>query len=62
MGLNQAHNEVFYHFLESRLYVLLEIAYNDSLQQCLTSSGCKTHEKNFLGPNVGQTGENQAQN
>ena len=35
------------------LLVFLEIAYNDSLQQCITSSKGKTHEKNFGGPNLG---------
>ena len=32
------------------LNVLLEIEYSDSLGQCLTSSGGKTHTKKF-GPN-----------
>ena len=63
MGLNQAQNEVFHHFLEFGLYVFLEFAYNDSFQQYLTSSRGKTHEKNFgaqiwakqtkLGPKLG---------
>ena len=48
MGLNQAKNEVSRHLLEFRSYVFLEIAYNDSLRQYLTSSRGKTHEK--LGP------------
>ena len=34
-------------FLEFGSLVFLEIAYNDSSQQCLTSSRSKTHEKNF---------------
>ena len=35
--------------------VFLELAYNDSLQQCLTSSTCKIHEK-ILGPKFGSKG------
>ena len=42
--------KVFRHFLKFGSLVLLEIAYNDSLQQYLTSSGGRTHEKN-LGQN-----------
>ena len=33
--------------------VFLEIEYNDSLQQFITSSRGKTHEKKFWGPNLG---------
>ena len=44
-GLNQALNKVFCHFLKFSSLVFLEISYNDSLQQCLTPSGGKTHEK-----------------
>ena len=47
MGLNQAQNEVFPHLLEFGSYVFLEIAYNDSLLQCLTSSGSKIRKKSF---------------
>ena len=46
-GLNQVQNEVFRHFPEFESLVFLEIAYSDTLQQCLTSSGGKTHEKSF---------------
>ena len=42
MDLNHAQNEIFRHFLEFGSYVFLEIAYNDSLRQCLTSSRGKT--------------------
>ena len=42
MDLNEAQNEVFRYFLEFGSYVFLEIGYNDSLQQCLTSSRDKT--------------------
>ena len=34
-------------FFEFGSYVFLEIAYNDSLQQCLTSSRCKSHPPNL---------------
>ena len=40
-------------FLEFESLVFLEIKYDDSLQQCLTSSRGKTHEKYFWGPNLG---------
>ena len=46
-GLNQAQNEVFRHFFEFGILVFLEIAYNDSLQQCLTFSRIKLTKKNF---------------
>ena len=62
MVLNQAQNEDFWYFLEFGLYLFLEIAYNDSLRQCLKSSRDKTHEENLGGPNLGQIGQNQTQN
>ena len=34
-------------------YVFGEIAYNDSVRQCLTSNRGKTHEKNGEGVGVG---------
>ena len=40
--------------------VFLEITYSDSLQQCLTSSRGKYHEKNFWGLNLGQTSQNSS--
>ena len=43
----------FCNFIEFGLYVFLEIAYNDSLQQYLTSSDGKTHNKKFGGPSMG---------
>ena len=55
--LNQSQNKVFYHFIEFGSYIFLEI---DSLRQCLTSSRGKTHDKNFWGPNLSQTGQNWA--
>ena len=36
MGQNRAQNKVFCYFLKFDSLVFLEIAYNDSLQQCLT--------------------------
>ena len=47
MGLNQAQNEVFPHLYEFGSYVFLEIAYKDSLLQCLTYSRGKIHKKRF---------------
>ena len=49
----------FCHFLKFGLLVYLEIAYNDSLHQCLTSSGGKILVKKFWAPNLVQ---NQAKN
>ena len=42
----------FCHFLKFGSLVFLEIAYDDSLQRCISSIG-KSHENNFLGPNSG---------
>ena len=50
--LNQAQNGGFRCFHEFRLLVFFEIAYGDSLQQCLTSSRGKTHEKKFWDPKL----------
>ena len=46
----------FCHFLKFGSLVFLETAYCDSLQQCLTSSRGKIHEKNFLGLKFGPKG------
>ena len=51
----------FCHFLKFGSLVFLEIAYNDNLQQCLTSSRGKV-EKNFVGSNLCQRCQNQAGN
>ena len=51
-GQNQAQNCFFYHFLKFGLLVLLEVAYDSSLEQCLTTSGGKTHR--YWGPSLGQ--------
>ena len=59
---NQAQNEVFCHFIKFGSLVFLEGAYNDSLQQCVTSCWGKIHKKNFWGPNLGQRGQSQTQN
>ena len=45
MGLSQAQNELFCHFLEFRYLVFFEIAHDDSLRQCLTSSKEKNPRK-----------------
>ena len=45
-------------FIEFGSYIFLEIAYSDGLQQCLTSSRYKTHNKKFRAPNLGQMGQN----
>ena len=44
-GQNQAQNEFFCYFLEFGSEVFLQMEYDDSLGQCLTSSRGKTHEK-----------------
>ena len=43
-GHKSGQNEIFY-FFEFGSYVFLKITYDDRLQQFLTSSGGKTHEK-----------------
>ena len=51
----------FFHFLKFGSLVFLEIAYNDNLEQCLTTSRGKTSQK-FSGAHLGPTGKNRAQN
>ena len=51
---NRVRKQVFCHFIKFVSSVFLEIAYNDSLQQCITSSISKTHKQNFWRPNMGQ--------
>ena len=46
--LNQNQIKAFRHLLSSLFF--FETAHNDSLQQCLTSSRGKTHERKHLGP------------
>ena len=58
--LNHAQNYVFRHFLYFGSTVFLEIAYNNSLKQCLTSSRGDTYEKNW-GRGWRNLGENPAQ-
>ena len=57
--INQAQNEVLRLFLEFGSLVFLEIAYYDSLYQCLTSSRAKKKlakkKKKNWGPHLGQT-------
>ena len=43
-----------FNFLKFGSLVFLEIAYNDNLQQFLTSNRGKTDEKNILELNLGQ--------
>ena len=45
----------FCHFLKFGSLVFLEIAYNDTLQQCLILSRSKIYEKNW-GPKFGAKG------
>ena len=42
-----AFNYIFCHFLRLGSLFFLKIAYSDNLQQCLTSSRGKIHEKSF---------------
>ena len=51
---NWARNQVFRHFLEFGSLAFLEIAYNDSLQQCITSRRDKNYEKNLRDSNLDQ--------
>ena len=51
MGQNRA-----FSFSKFGSLVFREIAYNDSLQTCITSSRGKIHEKKFWGPNLGRKG------
>ena len=55
-GQNWVRNQVFWHFLKFGSLFFLEVAYNDSLQQCITSSRVKTHVKDFWRPNLGKSG------
>ena len=62
-AINQTQNKVFLHFFEFWSQIFLEIEYNDSLRQCLTSSRGITHEKNWeAGANLGETDQNWARN
>ena len=51
-GQNRSQNQNFYHFLKFSSFVFLQIAYSDSLQQCLTCRRGKIHENNFCGPDL----------
>ena len=46
----------FCHFLKYGSLVFREIAYNNSVQQCVTSKRVKIHGKIFLGSHMGQKG------
>ena len=52
----------FSHFLQFGSLVFLEIAQDDSLGQCLTSSRGKASEKKNLALNIGQMSQNWTQN
>ena len=52
----------FCHFLRFSSLIFLEITYNASLQQCLTSSRDKIHGKKCWGSNLGQRDQNQSWN
>ena len=51
--------DFFCYLLKFGSLVFFEIAYNDSLKECLTFSRGKIHENSFLGLNFGQIGQNQ---
>ena len=53
---------VFYHFLKCDSLVFLEIAQDDCLEQCLTTSRGKTRRKSFVSSNLGQMDKNLVQN
>ena len=54
-GQNWAQNKVLCHFLKLGSLVFLEIPYNDSLQQFLTSSKGRIHKKkNVWGQDLSQ--------
>ena len=61
-GPNSVSKLGFFHFLKFGSLILLEIACSDSLQQCLTCSRAKIHEKKFWCPNLGQRGQNLSRN
>ena len=61
IGPKGSKTSFFCHFLKFGSLVFLEIAYNDNLQQCLTSSRGKD-EKNFVGSNLCQSCQNEARN
>ena len=46
------------HFFKFGSLVFLEIRYNDSLQQCLTTKRAKIHEKKFFSPFLGEISQN----
>ena len=62
MGQNQAQNQVFCHFLKFGSLDFLEIAYTDTLQQCITSSRAKTYQIIFRKQIWCKTSQNLAQN
>ena len=62
-GLNEVQYKVFCYFIEFGSYALLEVAYSDSFQQCLTSSRDNDPKRKLgEGTDLGQTGQNWARN
>ena len=53
MGQNPAQNQFFCHFYKFGSLVFMEIAQNENLEHCLTTSSGKTYEKNFGNPKLG---------
>ena len=51
LGQFWAQNLFFSHFFKFGLLVVLEIAKDDTLKHCLTTSRGKTHGENFGAPN-----------
>ena len=50
-------NGFFVKFLKFVSLIFFEIAYSDSLHQCLTSRTDKIHEKSILSQNLNQRGQ-----
>ena len=62
-GLNEVQYKVFCYFIEFGSYVLLEIAYSDSFQECLASSRDNNSKRKLEeGTDLGQTGHNWVRN
>ena len=51
IGQYRAQNYIFCHIIKSGLLIFREIASDDSLEHCLTSSRGKTHGKKLGAPN-----------
>ena len=62
MGQIEPSTRFFCHFLKFGSLVFLEIAYNDSLQQCMTFSRDKAHEEKIEAQILAKTDQNWDQN